>query len=65
MQKLALTNGWKVRRWADPVKVPIFFPHEFGWYRLVGLSRVRITASEALEMMHAVYGDEYLEWRRS
>ena len=64
MQSLALTNGWKVRRWADPVHVPCYYPHEFTWCRLEGVTRTPITAVVALDMMHAVYGDEYFRFRR-
>lgn len=63
MQILALANGWKVRRWADPTKVPVYFPHEWAWYRLEGSERREISAVVALDMMHAVYGDEYFSWR--
>lgn len=63
MQSLALTNGWKVRKWADPVKVPVYFPHEWAWYRFEGTERHEITAVVALDLMHAVYGDEYFKWR--
>jgi hypothetical protein len=63
MQTLALAYGWKVRRWADPTKVPVYYPHDFRWYRLEGLERHPITAVVALDMMHDVYGDEYFQWR--
>lgn len=63
MQHLALCNGWKVRRWADPSKVPVYYPNEHAWYRLEGQARVAITAVVALDLMHAVYGDEYFKWR--
>lgn len=63
MQTLALCYGWKVRRWADPVKVPVYYPHEFQWSRLEDSDRVLITAVVALDHMHAVYGDTYFRWR--
>lgn len=63
MQMYALLMGWKVRRWADPVKVPCFYPHEYAWFRFVGIERIEIPAAVALDMMHDVYGDEYFEWR--
>lgn len=63
MQHLALAYGWKARRWTDPTKVPVFYPHEWQWFRLEGLARIEVTSMVALDMMHAVYGDEYLEWR--
>jgi len=63
LMKLALSYGVKIRKWADPVKVPVFYPHEHQWFRLEGLDRHPITAVVALDMMHDVYGDEYFEWR--
>jgi len=63
MQTLALANGWKIRRWADPMRVPVFFPHEHAWYRLTGISRHVIPAGVALDLMHSCYGDAYFEWR--
>jgi hypothetical protein len=63
MQQLALAYGWKVRRWADPEHVPVFYPHEFSWSILRGVSRVPITSVVALDRMHSVYGDEYFTFR--
>jgi hypothetical protein len=63
MQTLALANGWKAKKWTDPTKVPVFYPHEFQWYRLEGVERFPIPAAAALDMMHAVYGDDYFDWR--
>lgn len=63
MQRLALVYGWKVRRWADPVKVPVFYPHEHQWFRLEGTERFEIGSIVAFDLMHAVYGDEYWLWR--
>jgi len=63
MQTLALAFGWKVRRWADPVMVPCYYPHEFQWFRFEGTRRFPITAVLALDLMHAVYGDTYFQWR--
>jgi len=63
MQQLALAYGWKAKRWTDPTKVPVYYPHEFAWFRLEGVTRHLITAVVALDMMHAVYGDEYFQWR--
>lgn len=62
-QTLALVNGWKVRRWADPMKVPYFDRMDRLWFRVEGVERFEISALVALDMMHAVYGDEYLLWR--
>ena len=59
----ALANGWKVRRWADPARVPVYFPHEFQWYRLEGTRRVPISSEVAMEMGCSVYGDEWMRWR--
>lgn len=62
LQTTALAYGWKARRWTDPTMVPVFYPHEHAWFRLEGVQRIRVTAMVALDMMHAVYGDEYLKW---
>ena len=64
MQDRALANGWKVRRWvSDPSRVPVYFPHEFAWFRLEGTKRVRISSEIAMDMGCAVYGDDWLKWR--
>lgn len=63
LQDHALANGWKVRRWADPVRVPVYYPHEFQWYRLEGTARYAINGASALDLMYGVYGDEYTKWR--
>jgi len=63
MQTLALYSGWKVRKWADPSRVPVYYPHEFSWHRLIGDAREPITGPVAVEMMHDVYGHEWFEWR--
>ena len=63
MQRLALSYGWKARRWTDPTKVPVYYPHDFRWFRLEGVERSEIPAAVALDMMHAVYGDDYFHWR--
>lgn len=64
MQDRALANGWKVRRWVQhPERVPVYYPHEFAWYRLEGTRRVRISSEVALEMGCSVYGDEWMQWR--
>lgn len=64
MQTLALAFGWKVKAWVkDPAAVPMYYPHEFQWHRLEGSGRFPISAVVALDMMHAVYGDRYFEWR--
>lgn len=64
LQTLALVYGWKVRRYvADPSRVPVFYPHLWGWARLTaGGEALGIHATEAAEMMHDVYGDEWDEW---
>lgn len=62
MQRLALVYGWKVRRWADPGKVPVYSPHEWAWFLLDGMERIEITSEAAIDAMCGVYGDEYLQW---
>jgi hypothetical protein len=63
LAKVALARGIKVKRWADPSLVPIFVAHEFGWFRLDGIARVRIPSVVAIDAMHAVYGDEYFTFK--
>lgn len=64
LQTKALANGWKVRRWVTcPERVPVYFPHEFAWYRLEGLNRIRISFAVAMEMGCSVYGDQWMQWR--
>lgn len=62
LQTMALANGWKVQRWAEPTHVPVFYPHEFTWCRFEGVERHPITSMVALDMMHSVYGDQYMRW---
>lgn len=62
-QTLALYRGWKVRRWVqDPGRVPMYYPLEAGWFRLVDDHRVPITEYQAEWMMREVYGEEWLAW---
>lgn len=63
LQGKALANGWKVRRWANPERVPVYYPYEFTWYRLEGNRRVRISSAVAMEMGCSVYGDDWMQWR--
>jgi hypothetical protein len=65
MQQLALASGWKAKSWTDPTKVPCYYPHEFQWFRFEGAERHPIPAAVALDLMHAVYGDEYFHWREA
>jgi len=63
MQALALAYGWKVRPWADPTRVPVYYPHEFTWCRFEGVKRVPVTTRVALAMMASAYGAQYLDWK--
>lgn len=63
LQGEALANGWKVRRWVNPERVPVYYPGEFTWYRLEGTRRVRISSEVAMEMGCSVYGDEWMQWQ--
>jgi hypothetical protein len=47
----------------SPERVPVYFPHEFAWYRLEGVRRIRISAAVAMEMGCSVYGDDWMQWR--
>lgn len=64
LQAWALGNGWKVRRWADPARVPVYYQHEFTWYRLEGIRRVKISSAVAMELGCSIYGDEWA-WMRA
>lgn len=64
LQMRALANGWKVRKWVtSPERVPVFYPREGWWFRLEGVTRVRISSAVAMEMGCSVYGDEWMQWR--
>lgn len=63
LQTAALAYGWKAKSWVtNPERVPVFYPHDHAWFRFEGTLRVKITAVVAHEMMHAVYGPEWLRW---
>lgn len=70
LQRVALLNGWKVRRWVVEqgiaYRVPVFYAMDRGWY-LVDREGVRvpISRSRARGLMVEVYGDEYLEWENA
>lgn len=65
-QTVAKVLGVKVPIWVeDPARVPVFYRAERAWFRLTGDSRKQITAVEALDMMHAVYGDQYFHWKQA
>jgi len=61
-QAEALRYGWKVARWVkQPEEVPVYYWLERVWCRLLtDGTRVRVTYAEAMEMMTAVYGDQYV-----
>jgi hypothetical protein len=61
LQTAALRFGWKVPRWVVSAgRVPVFDTVERQWYALdtVG-GREPVTEHRALQLMHAVYGDDY------
>lgn len=62
LQASALTFGWKIRRWQDATRVPVFSFPEMTWFRLEGLERCEISPEIAIEMMCAAHGDEWLSW---
>ena len=64
LQTMALAYGWKVRKWADPSLVPVYYPHDFGWFLLPGTRRRRVSGPVALDAMAAVYGHEHMTWYR-
>lgn len=61
-QRMAMARGIKVSKFVDPARVPVFYAHEWSWFRLVRDDREPVTGPEAMEMMHAVYGDSYVGW---
>lgn len=63
LAEVAKAYGIKVPIWADVAAVPVFFAHEHAWFLLEGDERREITAVEALDRMHTVYGDEYFAWK--
>jgi hypothetical protein len=64
LQTIALAYGWKVKRWVKaPCLVPVFHQPLHTWFRLTGTERIQVSAVAALDMMHHVYGDEYLDWK--
>lgn len=66
LQATALRFGWKVRRWVThPERVPVFYPLEMAWFRLEGVTRVRISRAVAMEMGCSVYGGEWLLWHEA
>jgi hypothetical protein len=63
LQKLAKVWGVAVSLHADVEEVPVFRPHMRQWFLLRGDHRYPITPLEALDRMHAVYGDDYFTWK--
>ena len=63
LQAVAKAWGVKVSLHANVEEIPVFRPHMGQWFRLVGETRIPITALEALDRMHAFYGDEYFAWK--
>jgi hypothetical protein len=63
-QAAAKAWGVKVPIWVGDVStVPVYFRFEGGWFLLDGDVRHTITAVDALDRMHAIYGDEYFTWK--
>lgn len=62
MQTMALAYGWKIRRWANPELVPVYYPHRFAWFRFEGTKRLPISGPVAVELMSSVYGPEWSRW---
>jgi len=64
LAEIAKVYGIKVPIWVkDVAAVPVFFAHEQRWFILEGDTRREITAADALDRMHAIYGDEYFQWK--
>jgi hypothetical protein len=63
-QAAARAYGMKVSMHVrDVALVPVFHVARRRWFRLDGDERTEIGSLIALDMMLAVYGDEYLEWK--
>lgn len=64
LAEIAKAHGIKVPIWvADVAAVPVFFAADSAWFLLEGNGRRQITAEDALDRMHQVYGDEYFQWK--
>lgn len=64
MQRVALANGWKVKRFvSNPANVPVFYRWRRTWCLLDGNQAIEITAREALALMRQVYGEQYEKWK--
>ncbi|KSU52870.1 hypothetical protein [Microbacterium enclense] len=64
LAEIAKAYGIKVPIWVpDVAAVPVFFAHEHAWFLLEGDERREISAVEALDRMHQIYGDEYFAWK--
>ena len=63
MQRDALANGWKVRRWVSHAGlVPVFYAWARVWRVLDGEAAVPVTTVEAARLLRQVYGDEVEEF---
>lgn len=63
LQAIAKAWGIKISLHADPEELPVFFPHQHQWFRFTGNERTKITSLEALDRMHAFYGDPFFMWK--
>lgn len=63
LQQSALRFGWKVKAWVKhPELVPVYFLLERTWCELTTDGRrLRVSQVRAMEMMTAVYGEQYDE----
>lgn len=62
-QAVAMARGVKIWLDTDPGRVPVYYRGERSWFVLQGATRRPIPATTALDMMHDVYGDQYLLWK--
>lgn len=63
LQLISKVWGVAVSLHADVEEIPVFRPHMQTWFLLHGNERKVVTALEALDRMHAFYGDEYFAWK--
>lgn len=64
LARIAKAYGIKVPIWVKDVSaVPVFYAAERAWFLLEGNTRRQVTALDAMDRMHAVYGDEFFIWK--
>ena len=70
MQRVALLNGWKVKRFVVDrdiaYRVPVYYAMERTWFLLsADGTRVPISRAKARGLMVEVYGPQYEDWENA